>query len=263
MCFVARASLGLLLVSFALTTHAAMRDALSATQVFSGLVEARVVRFEMPAGTAAARRKIHSVALSFDGALWLYNPGLGTRLLGPAPADAASLDAAIADRIRDLDSALRDVRVYRHPVLPPRRDCTAELRNGCFAGCLYELAQLLSRGESVVAAGVVFFSAGESTVRADRADLLADVGHSLLVYEAGGRWWALDPAQPTRPFPLEGLRADSALPPSLLTHARQSHYPLARVRLLPISNRALGDLRREARWRAYRESFPVDAELSG
>jgi hypothetical protein len=241
-----------------------MRDALSATQVFSGLVDAHVVRFELPVGPAAAPRQVHSVVLNFDGALWLYTPGLGTRSLGAAPAAPASLNAEIADRVRGLDPSLRSVQVYDRPILPPPQDCNDAMRNGCFAGCLYELAQLLSRGESIGAAGVIFFSPrDDDPVRPACVAALGDVGHSVLVYQSGDRWWALDPAQPETPFEIESLQTASAVAPALMNYAQRASFPLGRVRFLPISSGALGDLRRDARWRAYRANSGPASDLSG
>jgi len=233
-----------------------MRDALSASRLFSGLVETRVVRFAVPAAPAAPR-KIHAVVLTFDGLLWLYTPGLGTRSLGAAPADTAVVNAEIVARLRRLEPAVCQVEVYEHPLLPSAQEISGSLRNGCFAGCLFELARLLARDEQLSAAGVVFFSphrAGEGP--AGRSPLLDDVGHAVLVYCARDRWWALDPAQPEKPLPLRGVQLESAIDPALAGHALRVGYPLRRVTFLAFSREALAGLRREARWRAFRESSP-------
>lgn len=241
--------LSLLLLFGALPARAAMRDALSTAQLLSGLVDARVVRMELPLGLHSAPKRIHALAIAFDDVLWLYTPGLGTSILGPVHSADKLRSDEIADRLRQLAPALNNIRVYANPLLPSTGELSATLSQACFAGCLLDLASLLTRSEGVDEAGIIFFS-GPVPTRSSRAPTgLNDIGHSLLVYRLAGRWFMIDPARPADPLNLGGVNADTELDPALTAYATRSGYALDRVRFLPFSTTALARLTREARWR--------------
>jgi hypothetical protein len=233
----------------ATAARAALNETLAATQLFSGLIETRVVRFELPVAGGAAPKKIHAVTLSFDGLLWLYTPGLGTCLLDGSRT-AAGPDA-IAAHLQRLEPAAREIQVYAHPVLPPPETSTT-LRNGCVAACLLDLASLLVRNDSIDAAGLVFLTPRAPDQPATGTSLLNNLGHGLLVYHTRDHWWALDPAERDTPFALQRVEADAPLDPAIEAHVRRHHYAADRVRFLPFSAAALESLGREARWIAAR-----------
>ena len=73
--------------------HGAMSEALVASRLLAGLVDTRVVRFELPIGPDSAPKRVHAVALLFDDVIWLYTPGLGTCVLGTSRDASARLPA--------------------------------------------------------------------------------------------------------------------------------------------------------------------------
>jgi hypothetical protein len=228
----------------AATAQPAMRDALTATQLLSGLFETRLVRFELP----GAPRKLHSVVIKFDGVLWLYTPGRGTCPLGPAPRDDRRINDEISARLRRADPALDRLEVVARPLPPAAASMLDSLRNACFAGCLLQLASLYARGEPVDEAGVIFLSEPAGTAPAFTA-VFRDVGHSLLVYRSGEHWWLLDPAQADSPVAYRAPQVAAELDPVLTAYARRANYPTSRAQYHRFSSAALRQLADEVAWR--------------
>ncbi len=227
-----------------------MSETLAATQLLSGLIDTRVVRFELPVGPSVAPKKVHAVVLAFDGILWLYTPGLGTCLLGESRHAANAGPDEITAGLRRIDPTLRDINVYPNPVLPPP-ELETRLRNGCVAACFINLAALLVQDGTVTEAGIVFFS-GRDPDHASTAPstLLTAVGHSVLLYRTGGQWRGIDPAEPAAPFAIGRVETDAATDVALLADAQRHSYPIEHVRFLPISSGAFARLARDARWKA-------------
>ena len=244
---------------WATTARPAMRDALATAQLLSGLVETRLVRLEIPAAPGAEPRKIHSVVLIFDGVLWLYTPGLGTRPLGPAPRDEGRVTEEITARLRRLEPTLGRIDVYNRPLLPTSPPIADALSNACFAGCLYHLAELYARGESVDEAGIIFLS-GEAARRPPTTSALRDVGHSLLVYRTGRQWTLLDPAHPETLLPFRPPQVEAEIDPALAAYARRANYPTDRFQYHRFSAQALTRFATEVAWRARR---PLDSPDRG
>lgn len=225
-----------------------MGEALTTVHLLSGFVETRLVRLDVPASDPDPPAKLYSVVLAFDHAWWLYTPGLGTCLLGPAPGDGSLTTAEITTRLRRFAPTLDRVEVLARVTSPATRPSQTMLRNGCFASCLLHLIELYARGESVEEAGVVFLSG--ATDGAPRfAAALGEIGHSLLVYRIAGRWRLLDPTHMSevlsvRP-PLIGVEID----PELVDYARRAHYPVGHVQYLRFSAAALDRLASNVDWR--------------
>jgi hypothetical protein len=192
---------------------------------------------------------VHAVVLAFDDVLWFYVPGLGTSTLGPAPARSSATAAAIKARLRALDPGLAKIDVSRG-ALRLRTDLTTEpLTNGCFAGCLHRLAELLALGDPIDAAGIVFLSRDRGG--GPGTHLLENLGHSLLVYRTRGVWTAFDPVRPESPLRLDRIEAEASVDPALLAYARSVHYATDRVQYLPFSPAALRRLGQDAQWIAF------------
>jgi len=222
------------------TARGSMRETLSVAKLLDGTVDTCVVRLDLPAPKPA--HEVYGIALNFDGVLWLYVPGLGTRCLGAA-APGKDWPALLQSRLQPRAADGPDLKLYPNRVLIDRSEVSQTLTNGCFAGCLYQLSLLLAESdEPITSAGVLFFSgptpAGPAPVVFDH------IGHALLVFRTGGQWRLYDPAGSgeTLVLPAARFSIGQGVDPRLLDYARAHGHPTQAVRFFPFSARSLREL---------------------
>jgi hypothetical protein len=225
------------------------REAFTTAQLMRGLVETQLVQFAVPQAESGAAQKVYSVSLNFDGVLWLFTPGLGTRPLGLIPADRASVPATIKSRLAYIAPRLEQVEVVTNPTPSLIGPTAIALRNGCFPSCLLQLIKLYAAGERIDEAGLVFLSGERVTAPAAEASL-ANVGHCLLVRRDRSRWLLFDPA---RPQPEErvvgGPQVGGKPDPALVAYAREANHVFDRIDYHRFSTAALEGLASNVGWR--------------
>jgi hypothetical protein len=233
----------------AIAAPGTQREAFTTVQLMRGLVETQLVQFAIPPVESSTARDVYSVSLNFDGVLWLFTPGLGTRPLGLIPADRASVPATIKTRLARVAPLLERVEVLPNPTPSLIKPTDIGLHNGCFPSCLLQLIKLYAAGERIDEAGLVFLS-GERVAAPEAEASLVDVGHCLLVRRDRNRWLLFDPARPQQEERIVGgPQVGGAPDPTLVAYAREANHVFNRIDYHRFSTAALEDLASNVGWR--------------
>jgi hypothetical protein len=232
--------------------------ALSGLPAVAGFQEAVLAHFEladvgetvvvrgMAGPDRGAGAEEYFVFFQFEGVLWCYAPGTGTRVFGPAPTIWPPSDKQVLKWIKETDASFHQVSVYCN--LPAPASLQAELPHACVVACLAQISNLLLHAGPPDEVGLVLLSYDRERSPGGGVGPLV-IGHSLLVYRYQGQWFCFDPRGRDAPRTVAQVAVGAPLDPTLKALAERPDCRLAHARLLRISRRTLDQLDASLTWR--------------
>lgn len=148
---------------------------------------ARVIRIENEGRSRRYPRIVHALVFELAGVLWFYTDTDGTQSFSLHRNRLEAEKADFAPLLRDIDPGFT-----RWTVVPPEPSgarAGKPLPNGCFVESVAALRHELAAGAAVQRPRLLSFYAPASEGVA---------GHTVLVFEAGGRTCVIDATPPVR-----------------------------------------------------------------
>lgn len=217
-----------------LNAVAGYKDAAVAQQALADIADTVMVR-GVASMAGAPDREEYFVFFRFEGLIWSYASGFGTRVCGLAPEEWPPPTSLVTGWIRQVAPSFSSISVYRGAQVPLANQ--ADLPNGCVIACLAQISRLLINAGTPDEAGLVLFSY-DRRQKAGEPDV-GVIDHSILVYRYHENWFCLDPRLQRSPLPLKQVAIGIHLDPTLRVLAERPAYRLEHARLLLIAPRTL------------------------